>query len=81
MVYVDREDMVTACDPERFVDERPGPDTVQLDTSDELHVIVEEPPGCTRIGLASIDTCGWSTVTVAIFEFTTGGPPRPMHAI
>lgn len=77
MVKVDCAVMVIEREPERLVDERPGPDTTQLDTSEELQVIREVPPACTRAGLALMVACGWRTVTVAMFEFTE--PPGPVQ--
>jgi hypothetical protein len=64
MVYVDCEFMVTACDPDSFVLERPGPETTQLFTCDELQEIVDCPPEETRVGFALIVAFGERTVIV-----------------
>ena len=64
MVYVEEVDAVTACDPDVSVDERPGPETVQLATPVELQAIVVVPPPVgTRGGVAEMLAPGAYTVT------------------
>ena len=64
MVYVEEVDAVTTCDPDVSVDERPGPETVQLVTPVELQAIVVVPPPVgTRGGVAEMLAPGAYTVT------------------
>ena len=79
MVYLDCEDIVIACDPVSEEDERPGPETTQLFTSDALQDMVDEFPERRRAGLALIETRGDDTVTVAVAGREV--PPGPVHVI
>lgn len=69
--------MVTVLLPFICVLERPGPETVQLLVSVESQLMVEEPGGFTRSGLALMETAGWLTV---MFTFAVlGALFGPMH--
>ena len=57
-VYVDLLVTVTAREPLVPEAERPGPETVHAEVSDELHVTVAVFPGCTRAGLTEIAAVG-----------------------
>ena len=68
---------LTTCEPVLLAFEIPGPETVQLFTSEEVQEIVELPPVETRVGFALIETCGLSTVTVAFAGAEV--PPAPVQ--
>ena len=50
--------MVTPREPERLVEERLGPFTLQLLVFEELQEIVAVLPDCTRVGVAEIVAVG-----------------------
>lgn len=75
-VKTDRELMVTAREPERSVEERPGPDTVQLFTCEALHVMVDCSPEDTRRGSAEMVAKGCSTVMLSL---SVAEPPAPVQ--
>jgi len=76
---VAEEETVTDFEPEAPVIERLGPLTLQLWISEAFQEIVTVSPAWTRVLVVLIETCGTSTVTVAMFEFTE--PPGPVQEI
>jgi hypothetical protein len=77
IVKIDLEDIMTDCDPERLVDERPGPETEQLFTCDAFQEICDDDPFWILAGSAEISAFGAKTCTDA----NAGAelPPVPEH--